>query len=894
MPRLLGGYRLLRVLGQGGMGKVYEAEDAKTGQRVALKLVSADYAVSAETLERFKQEGRLAGLIAHPRCVFVLAADEEHGSPYIVMELMPGANLHQYVRCNGPQPPAKAVALILDVIEGLQEAHRVGVIHRDMKPSNCFFCSDGRLKVGDFGLATSLAPGAQLTTTGSFLGTPLYASPELVRGQALDAQTDMYSTAATPYYLLTGRAPFQSNNPLTTVARIAAEAAPSMRTLRPGVPPDLDAVVLRALERERKNRWQSLDEFAAALRPFLWERVTFGSLGLRIGVFTIDLAAVLTLLWLLEASLRSATGEMQLYVVPPPDFRAARQLLSLSVWFMYFGISEGLLGCSPGKALFRLRVCNAESSGPPGFWRAQLRLAVFYLLANLGTFLAFWVVWPCLTLPVNPTPKQFADNFGSITAYAFAPFAGLMVGVGALMSTMRVRNGYRGLHEWLSGTRVVPLPRRIGRRAAAVPCSSLPPSRAVRLQERVGPFEVRRSLHKDKQCQVLLGLDQALGRHVILWLRPAAEPPLSAGRRELNRTTRLRWLAAGRLEEWQWDAFKAPGGCSLAEWVEAHGKMPWAAFQPLLQQLAEELNCAAADGTMPAPLSVDLAWVREDGGVVLLDTLLTGPPVRDESESAEQSAEKRALRLLGAVAILALEGRPVRPTDLPPAVNEPLPLKVAGIIHGLLRADQTRLDLNSFDRCLRALRNEATQVRRWSRLGQLLSMALFQALAFGWCIPVFGCLVRYSVVMLEAGVMAETTIMGLNMIDEAAVSDYVCAELSADPLAGLLAVRHLDEDLSIRRDLEKADERALTAKHQRLRRGGPVVRWTFEIVAYGPSYGSTPAIVPDSKPAGWEDIRWNRKIAWGAIQILDGTMVIGTRRFIIPFELVGALLGPMV
>src|SRR5437763_75529 len=196
-PEAVGGYRLLRVLGIGGMGKVYEAEDANTKQHVALKLISAEYAGSPQAIERFRQEGRLAGLIAHPRCVFVLAADEEAGRPYIVMELMAGDNLDEYVRRHGPLPPNKAVRMVLDIIEGLQEAHRVGVVHRDMKPSNCFFGGDGRLKVGDFGLSKSLAQGSHLTKTGSFLGTPLYASPEQVRGETVDTQSDLYATAAT-------------------------------------------------------------------------------------------------------------------------------------------------------------------------------------------------------------------------------------------------------------------------------------------------------------------------------------------------------------------------------------------------------------------------------------------------------------------------------------------------------------------------------------------------------------------------------------------------------------------------------------------------------------------------------------------------------------------------
>src|SRR5262249_48355158 len=203
-PETVGGYRLIRRLGGGGMGTVYEAEDLSSGRRAALKLVLPEYASSPEAVQRFRREGRLASAIAHPRCVFVLAADEEAGRPYIVMELMPGDTLDDLVREKGPLPPEQAVAQILDGGGGVQEAHRLGVVHRDVKPSNCFLGADGRVKVGDFGLARSLAADARLTRTGTFLGTPLFAAPEQVKSEAVDAQSDVYSVAATLYFLLTG------------------------------------------------------------------------------------------------------------------------------------------------------------------------------------------------------------------------------------------------------------------------------------------------------------------------------------------------------------------------------------------------------------------------------------------------------------------------------------------------------------------------------------------------------------------------------------------------------------------------------------------------------------------------------------------------------------------
>jgi serine/threonine protein kinase len=250
------------------MGAVYEAEDAATGRRVAVKLISPSYAGSAESAARFRKEGRLAGRIVHPRCVHVLKVDEEAGRPYIVMELMPGQTLQDLVQQNGPLPVAEAVAKILDVVDGLREAHRHKVIHRDVKPSNCFLEANGRVKVGDFGLAKSLVDAEQLTRAGTFLGTPLYAAPEQVQAEPLDQQSDLYSVAATLYFLLAGRAPHQSGDPAATMARIVLDDAPSLRGLRPDVPPELDRVVLRGLERSRSKRWGDLGEFRKALQPF--------------------------------------------------------------------------------------------------------------------------------------------------------------------------------------------------------------------------------------------------------------------------------------------------------------------------------------------------------------------------------------------------------------------------------------------------------------------------------------------------------------------------------------------------------------------------------------------------------------------------------------------------
>ncbi|HQR44299.1 MAG TPA: serine/threonine-protein kinase, partial [Gemmatales bacterium] len=240
VPEKIGNYRVLRQLGAGGMGTVYEAEDSDHDRKVAIKLIKPHIAAATENLERFRQEGRLASLITHPRCVFVYHADEDQGRPYIVMELMPGATLKDIVSQQGPLQIGQAINKILDVIDGLQAAHQLGVIHRDVKPSNCFVLTNGHVKVGDFGLSkvlptdtesTGRTPELEATTaekeegitrTGVFVGTPLFASPEQIKGEMVDFRTDVYSVSATLYFLLTGQAPFEGGDNTATIARIVS------------------------------------------------------------------------------------------------------------------------------------------------------------------------------------------------------------------------------------------------------------------------------------------------------------------------------------------------------------------------------------------------------------------------------------------------------------------------------------------------------------------------------------------------------------------------------------------------------------------------------------------------------------------------------------------------
>jgi uncharacterized RDD family membrane protein YckC len=410
VPQEIGGYQLVRLLGEGGMGEVWEAEEPASGRRVALKLLKTEFAPEETAVERFRQEGRLASRLAHPRCVFVLAADEDAGRPYIVMELMPGRTLEDLVQTQGPLPVEQAVAVILDVIDGLREAHRLGLVHRDVKPSNCFLQPDGRVKIGDFGLARSLLSAGRLTQPGTFLGTPLFASPEQVRQEEVDFRTDVYGVAAALYYLLTGRTPFEADDYLGTMARILSSPPTPLRAWRPELPEELEQVVLRGLERDRRRRWRDLESLEAALLPFAEREPVPGSLGLRFAAFPIDLLAIMVFGIIVNLMTVYVAGRA---AFADPWFQLAFVPITMMIWLTWYVLLEGAWGCSLGKWILGLRVRQTGGRRRPAFARILLRTAMWVVLVALpwdsgrvGLFLAQMGY-----LPITPVSLMFIGLF---------------------------------------------------------------------------------------------------------------------------------------------------------------------------------------------------------------------------------------------------------------------------------------------------------------------------------------------------------------------------------------------------------------------------------------------------------------------------------------------------
>jgi hypothetical protein len=691
-PTAVGGYRLVRRIGAGGMGTVYEAEVADSSQRVAVKVLSSRLASSPTSVERFRQEGRLASQLVHPRCVFVVTADTDAGRPYIVMELMPGRTLKDVVDRTGGIAPSEAIVHILDVIDGLAEAHRLGVLHRDVKPSNCFLTADGRVKVGDFGLSKSLggSQDQQLTQTGAFLGTVLFASPEQIRGEPLDYASDVYSVCATLYYLLCGEAPYQHESVTAALAKAISEPPPSLCDRCPAVSRALERVVMKGLERDRDRRWQSLGELRDALVDLLPAHRTPARPRALVGAFLVDwLVLVLITIVPLEI-LRSALGWSHIAI--------AGMTIDPVAWALavaYFATLEGIFGQTVGKALLGLRVSRVGEAGTPGLGRGWIRALVF---------IGLWLI----VLVAAPVAGRMVGRLAGAGVFA----------IGAAVLLIQLRRspgGYRGLHDFASGCHVTqrPFPARklrlVGRGATALD-NPQPASPDQPLPESVGGFAVRGRLGPMAGEEVWVAEDRVLGRRILVWLRPTDAGPIPHATAELVRPTRLRRLGHGRLawagKEFEWAAFAAPVGVSLADTIRPERPLPWADARIVLEQLVDELQAAEMDGSMPAELGIDQVWVEPGGRVQLLDV-----PMRNRGGKSSPFA------LLRDVAVLTLEGR-LRGSEGRNGIHAPVPPHAVPILKKLFSSDGYE-SLAAFHRDLVDSRAHPPEVTASIRTAQL-------------------------------------------------------------------------------------------------------------------------------------------------------------------------------
>lgn len=257
-------YRLLDKVGEGGMATVYQAEDTLLERVVAVKVLREQYASDPSFLARFKQEARAAAGLAHQNIVSVYDVGSDQGYHYIVMEYVEGASLKQLIAQGAPFPIPRAISLALQILAALGFAHQKGIVHRDIKPQNVMVTPDGQVKVTDFGIARAAASG-QLTETGTVLGTVYYCSPEQAQGKAVTPASDLYSVGVVLYEMLTGRLPFEGEGPLAVALKHLQEEPVEPSGLNARVPPQLDAIVLKALAKGPSERYSSAEEMRQAL-----------------------------------------------------------------------------------------------------------------------------------------------------------------------------------------------------------------------------------------------------------------------------------------------------------------------------------------------------------------------------------------------------------------------------------------------------------------------------------------------------------------------------------------------------------------------------------------------------------------------------------------------------
>jgi eukaryotic-like serine/threonine-protein kinase len=281
-------YEIVRLLGQGGMGAVYQAHDKELERQVAIKVIRADMAANPEILQRFKQELILARQITHKNVIRIFDLGQADGIKFITMEYIEGENLQGVLRRKKKLEPAEAANILAQVCRALEAAHNEGVIHRDLKPQNIMLDKSGRAYVMDFGIARSML-GAGMTQTGALIGAPDYMSPEQAKGQALDARSDLFSVGIIFYEMLSGQVPFDADTTMGKLCKRTNEPARPLDDLDKTIPRPLSDIVRKCLEIDPQKRFASTGELLRQIE--IWQGPAAGTRAVSIPVSVLPRSA---------------------------------------------------------------------------------------------------------------------------------------------------------------------------------------------------------------------------------------------------------------------------------------------------------------------------------------------------------------------------------------------------------------------------------------------------------------------------------------------------------------------------------------------------------------------------------------------------------------------------
>lgn len=676
-----GPYQIISKLGQGGMGIVYEALHQETSRRVALKVLARGLQSPSEQT-RFFQEGRLAASINSPNTVYVYSTGTIENLPVISMELVDGQTLQEKVEQQGPLSIGEAIDCIMDVITGLMAAEKQGVLHRDIKPSNCFEDSDGRVRVGDFGLSIS-TEGAPQTGDHSdtFMGTPAFASPEQIRCQKLSVQSDLYSVGMTLYFLLTGKTAFKAKNASEHMSNVLHDEPKSPLDLRPDLPSRLHDTLLKCLEKVPSKRFLSYEELQESLRPFASKTPEPARPLQRIFAGILD-GVVPNILSSLFLMLPLLTLPWYTYILA--NFFSA---------ILNYILLEGLTGASCGKHLVGLKVIG-EKDEPPGLWVAFKRC----LPLSFGTL---------FILIFNGLPNQ-GHSENVITALSFVA----TVLTYSLFITMRKRNGYQALHDRWSSTRVVVTPKFENRSLISnPPISSRSPNQE---SIKVGDYHLIETLEDEENEKWILAYDAYLNRKVWIHQLPEHAPPLEQHLCNLCRPERIRWITGRREGKDNWDVYEAPEGQPFLDLIQE--PQPWGRVRFWLFDMIKELKTSKSDHTRPETITLQQLWITSEGRAKLLS--FPAPGIKNRNDFSKNLSPKKFLKTL---AYASLEGSVKRKQGLP--LEARIPLKARTFIeNGFQEKGNTKLN---YHKALPRLKKWTESISQVTRRPRVIAMAIW-------------------------------------------------------------------------------------------------------------------------------------------------------------------------